>query len=279
MFNPPFLFGINATYLARITTGFLVYCFIFAPAYIIMFSTYFLQVFLKMKRYKSCFFALIIPLYFLSCGKNNETETEVLPLTNPSEIQQNNSIKTVKKSNISDFEKPQDSIKAVKESVFRTKKYKKKHETKVPETKDLELANSETSSKKIVPTSNTNIPTFVYIKKILLECKIGVPMTQKDLETNYDIPKEGVQLVKSITKISNDELDIKWKSTWLIEKLSDAKFKDGRLKVRFENNKMFTSGDAIAIKYDKKLYTDLYMIGRAAYIPTVKGFYWQIGKD
>ena len=104
-------------------------------------------------------------------------------------------------------------------------------------------------------------------------------MTQKELETNYNIPKEGIQLVKSITKISQDELDIKWKSTWLLEKMSDAKFKDGRLKVRFDKNKMYTSGGAIAIKYEKKLYTDLYLIGRSAYIPTVKGYYWQIGKD
>jgi hypothetical protein len=104
-------------------------------------------------------------------------------------------------------------------------------------------------------------------------------MTQKELETNYNIPEEGIQLVKSLTKISENELDVKWKSTWFIEKMSDAKFKDGRLKVRFDKNKMYTSGNAIAIKYDKKMYTDLILIGRAAYIPTVKGFYWQIGKD
>lgn len=87
-----------------------------------------------------------------------------------------------------------------------------------------------------------------------------------------------MKLVKSVTKTAPDELDIKWKSTWLVEKISDAKFKDGKLKVRFDKNKMYASGGAIGIKYEKKMYTNLVLTGRAAYIPTVKGFYWQIGK-
>ena len=44
-------------------------------------------------------------------------------------------------------------------------------------------------------------------------------------------------------------------STWLVEKISDAKFTDGRLKVRFSDNKMYTSGNAIGIKYEKKIYS------------------------
>ncbi len=31
-------------------------------------------------------------------------------------------------------------------------------------------------------------------------------MTQKELQTNFNIPEEAIQLVKSVTKISNDEL-------------------------------------------------------------------------
>ena len=104
-------------------------------------------------------------------------------------------------------------------------------------------------------------------------------MTQEDLQANFNIPKEAIQIVKSVTKISDNELDIKWKSTWLIEKMSDAKFNDGRLKVRFEKNRMYTSGGAIGIKHEKKMYTDLYLIGRGAYIPTIKGYYWQIGEN
>lgn len=38
---------------------------------------------------------------------------------------------------------------------------------------------------------------------------------------------------------------------------------------------MYTSGGAIAIKYKKKMYTDLYLIDPSAYIPTLKGYYWK----
>jgi hypothetical protein len=49
--------------------------------------------------------------------------------------------------------------------------------------------------------------------------------------------------------------------------------------MRFDKNKMYTSGGAIGIKHNKKTYTDLIIIGRNAYIPSVKGYHWQIGKD
>ena len=104
-------------------------------------------------------------------------------------------------------------------------------------------------------------------------------MTQEDLESKFKIPKEAMKLVKSVTKVGPNELDIKWKSTWLVEKISDAKFKDGILKMRFEDNKMHTSSGAISIKYEKTIYSDLILVGRSAYIPTVKRYYWQMGKN
>ena len=60
--------------------------------------------------------------------------------------------------------------------------------------------------------------------------------------------------------------------------MSDAKFKDGKIKLRFTNNTMYTSGDAIGIKYKKKIYNDLVISGRKVKIPNVKGFYWEVGK-
>ena len=41
---------------------------------------------------------------------------------------------------------------------------------------------------------------------------------------------------------------------------------------------MYTSGDAIGIKYKKKIYNDLVISGRKVKIPNVKGFYWEVGK-
>ena len=132
---------------------------------------------------------------------------------------------------------------------------------------------TKTETKKAVAPSNFTI------QKILNGCKTGETLTQEELSKNLEIPKDAIKLVKSITKISEDEIEIMWNSTWLVEKISDAKFTDGRLKVRFSDNKMYTSGNAIGIKYEKKIYTDLVVYGRAAHIPSVKGFYWQIGKD
>jgi len=126
--------------------------------------------------------------------------------------------------------------------------------------------------------NSDNLMTFVNLKKILSNSEIGETFTQKELTQNFQIPKEAVKIVKSITKIAENEIAVKWKSTWLLEKVSDAKFKDGSMKIAFKSNKLYTSGTAIGIKYEKKIYNNLIIIGRSAYIPTVKGYSWQIGK-
>jgi hypothetical protein len=228
------------------------------------------------------FLIVFTSIALFSCGKNNEKETNDSnepKTTKEKKSNQNTSTENNQLQNTTSSVLRDDSAEATKESVLRKNKYKKKNLSTNNSNSDVK---SSSSNNEMVSNSQPTNPqnlSFVYLKKILRECKIGVPMTQKELETNHDIPKEGIQLVKSITKISENELDVKWKSTWLIEKMSDAKFNDGRLKVRFDKNKMYTSGNAIAIKYEKKMYTDLILIGRSAYIPSVKGFYWQIGKD
>lgn len=233
-------------------------------------------------------FILLATLF--SCGKNQENEEHELEQQKEPNYEQKDTTNPELQKNDTLHLSPEDSIKAVKQSILRKQNFKKKKETETETVTVTETGTkietgteTETNGEKPKETSETNtvkkraVPSFVYIKKILSESKIGEPMTQKDLQAKFNIPKEAIQLVKSVTKISDNELDIKWKSTWLIEKMSDAKFEDGRLKVRFEKNKMYTSGGAIGIKYEKKMYTDLYLIGRSAYIPTVKGFYWQIG--
>ncbi|OOG74534.1 hypothetical protein [Flavobacterium sp. A45] len=227
---------------------------------------------------------IIISFIFLasiiSCGKNKENEEHELEQTKEPNYEQKTpeNPEIQKKDTI--YVNPEDSIKAVKHSILRKQNFKKKEQTGKSEDNLIEIPEIAAPSTPDVPAvKKAKAPSFVYIKKILNECEIGKTMTQEDLQHQFNIPKEAIQLVKTVTKISENELDIKWKSTWLIEKMSDAKFKDGRLKVRFEKNKMYTSGGAIGIKYEKKMYTDLYLIGRSAYIPTVKGYYWQIGKD
>lgn len=230
---------------------------------------------------KTLLFLIIFSL--ISCGKNKESqEHELEQKKEPSYEQTTETINAEVPRKDTTKTSKEDSIIAIKHSILREKKYTKKkantptEEKKVTETKTVTENTSETNTTK-PEIKKVKAPSFVYIKKILNECETGVTMTQEDLEAKFKIPKEAMKLVKSVTKTAPDELDIKWKSTWLVEKISDAKFKDGKLKMRFEDNKMYTSGGAISIKYEKKLYSDLILIGRAAYIPTVKGFYWQIG--
>jgi hypothetical protein len=223
-------------------------------------------------------FLFLIAFSLIGCGKNNDAEEEQITQSKEPDYEQKTAPGSGFQKKDSIIETVEDSIKAVKESVLKKQRFKRKKQLMSDNNQIKAVPETETISKES-SIQNTIIPSFIYIKLILEKCKIGVPMTQKDLEKNYNIPKEGIQLVKSITKISENELDVKWKSTWLIEKISDAKFKDGRLKVRFDKDKMYTSGGAIAIKHEKKLYTDLLLVGQSAYIPKIKGFYWQIGKD
>ncbi|MBS7252709.1 hypothetical protein [Flavobacterium branchiicola] len=125
---------------------------------------------------------------------------------------------------------------------------------------------------------NEELLNFVNVRKILDKCKMGQTLTQKQLTQNFEIPEEAVKLVKSVTKTAENEIAVKWQSTWLVEKVSDAELEDGKMKVVFRANKMYTSGNAIGIKYNRKIYNDLVIVGRSAYIPSVKGYSWQIGK-
>jgi hypothetical protein len=229
-----------------------------------------------MAHYKKILLFLLI-FNLIGCGRNKESEEHELEQTKEPSYEKTTETNSAEPKNDTVYATPEDSITAIKHSILREQKYTKK------KVDSLTAANGngtetlpETNPAK-PPIKKPKAASFVYIKKILKECETGVTMTQEDLEAKFKIPKEAMKLVQSVTKIGPNELDIKWKSTWLVEKISDAKFKDGKLKVRFEGNKMYTSGGAISIKYEKKLYTDLYLIGRAAYIPTVKGYYWQIG--
>ncbi|MCV2486216.1 hypothetical protein OD917_14865 [Flavobacterium sp. SH_e] len=150
---------------------------------------------------------------------------------------------------------------------------------------DLEIKTpiQHTAPKTVNPSNvkkevNDKLMSFVNLRKILEKCKMGQTMTQKQLTENFEIPEEAVKLVKSVTKTAENELAVKWQSTWFVEKVSDAELEDGKMKVVFKANKMYTSGNAIGIKYNRKVYNNLVIIGRSAYIPSVKGYSWQIGR-
>jgi hypothetical protein len=237
-----------------------------------------------MIHYKKIILVLIAIFSIMSCGKmnsENESNTE-----SDNNIEKDSAeISTFPKKD-SDYTDTTMEGSETKGSILSEPDFTKKREEKIVNkttTKEKELGTpvvKNTSTTAIESeVKKVSTPSNFTIQKILNGCKTGETLTQEELSKNLEIPKDAIKLVKNITKISENEIDVKWNSTWAVEKISDAKFKDGRLKVRFENNKMYTSGDAIGIKYKRKIYTDLVVYGRAARIPSVKGFYWKIGRD
>jgi hypothetical protein len=214
-----------------------------------------------MKNYNTILFILII-CFLSSCNKNDRKQ-----------LLQSTSNVTEKIKNISNS--AIETITSVKDSITKTivasgniKNNKTITEGTISSKDSIGIESIETEKLK----------GFTYFKKLLSTCKTGETLTQKELIENHNIPKDGVKLIKSITKTAEDEIDIKWNSTWFIEKISDAKFADARIKIKFEANKMHTSGKAIGIKHNKRIYNDLIIIGTSAYIPSVKGYHWKIGK-
>jgi hypothetical protein len=205
--------------------------------------------------------SIILVCCILSCNKSDREQL----VQSTSKISEK--IKNISKNTA-------ETITAVKDSIVKTILPKKIKTAKTI----TEEANTTKDTTAIGTLDNEKLKGFSYFKQLLLTCKTGETLTQKELIEDHNIPKEGVKLIKSITKTAEDEIAIKWKSTWFVEKISDAKFTDARMKIKFEANKMYTSGKAIGIKYNKKIYTDLIIIGTSAYIPSVKGYHWKIGK-
>jgi hypothetical protein len=208
-----------------------------------------------MKKYKNYFSTLLL-LFFVSCSKN--AKEQIIEVTDGI----SNKIETISKSTV-------ETVTAYKNSVV----------DKITKT-EIISENEETKSDSIIEkeTVNEKFLGITYFKKILSDCKTGETLTQEQLIKDHNIPADGIKIIKSITKTAEDEIEVKWKSTWFVERISDAKFTDAKMKLKFEANKMYTSGKAIGIKYNKKIYTDLIIIGNKAYIPSVKGYHWKIGK-
>lgn len=189
--------------------------------------------------------------------------------------------KNAKEQLIETTEQVTDQVKAASKSTLETiTDYKNSISQKIKNPTAVTSESNETPKDSLTEKDLTKekFLGITYFRDFLSECKIGETITQEKLIENHNIPADGIRLIKSITKTAEDEIEIKWKSTWLVERISDAKFTDAKMKIRFEANKIYTSGKAIGIRYNRKTYTDLIIIGNSAYIPTVKGFHWKIGK-
>jgi hypothetical protein len=213
-------------------------------------------------KHHNIFLLILILCCLSSCNKNDRDQ--LLEST----ITVSEKIKDISKNTIETITSAKDSI---TKTIFLPNKIKSNKTV-------TEKSTVAKDSIRIESLETEKLKGFTYFKKLLSSCKTGETLTQKELIEIHNIPKDGVKLIKSITKTAEDEIDIKWNSTWFVEKISDAKFADARMKIKFEANKMYTSGKAIGIKYNKKIYNDLIIIGTSAYIPSVKGYHWKIGK-
>lgn len=222
----------------------------------------------------SCLFILFsITCFFFSCGHDEKKPSKKAIM--PVNMLKPAPIKTGSKISSKNIKAPKEigTKKATtKQTSFAVKNTISITPLPSPVTK------TENTTIDIKKEANDKLLNFVNIRKILNNCKMGQTMTQKQLTENFEIPEEAVKLVKSVTKTAENELSVKWKSTWLVEKVSDAELEDGKMKVKFKANKMYMSGNAIGIKYNRKIYNNLVIVGRSAYIPSVKGYSWQIGR-
>ena len=216
---------------------------------------------------------LFLSIAYFLMGCANDEKKQAKQKLDPINKLQPASAKVFRKTPVKASENLSYNFRTNKKSDFSNKK---DSEIK-PEIQNVKNA-SESNDVHFNAEENKSLMTFGNLKKILTLSKIGQTLDHKQLMENFEIPREAVKLVKSITRTSEDEIAIKWRSTWLVEKMSDAKFKDGLMKITFKANKLYTSGTAIGIKYDKKIHNELVIIGRSAYIPGVKGYSWQIGK-
>jgi len=158
-----------------------------------------------------------------------------------------------------------------------------------------QIPNSKTSNSEHQQSNSTNqdqilvtiaTPTAINaetivnspLRNLLRNAQVGKSYSKNELIEEYKFPKEAVALIKQVTCVGPNKLYFKWGSTWLVEKVSDAEFENDTMVFTFKQNKTYVSGGAIGIKYNKKIYTELMLNNGSAYIPTVKGYHWEINK-
>jgi hypothetical protein len=141
--------------------------------------------------------------------------------------------------------------------------------TKIAQTKPVD-------KKSVAAPKNYKI--YSNLKQLLKSIGLGETKTKQELIDSKVVPEDALKIVKSVTKVSENELAITWKSSWLVEKISDVKLKNEKIKVELKNGLVYTSGNAIGIRYNGKIYYDLIIKGDKAYIPSVKKYSWRIGK-
>jgi hypothetical protein len=225
-----------------------------------------------MKHFKTVFSFLFLAT-LISCGGRNEPEENKKKETNSTET----------------FKTDQDTLNQdpKNDTIALNPIYKKENEKNNTPNSDLGnpkktvISNVDIKKDKIIISPIAKKADAVInspLRNLLNKAELGKSYTKSELIELYKFPKEAVELIHHITCVGQNKLYFKWGNTWIVEKVSDAKFKNDTMVIVFKQNKTYVSGGAIGIKYNKKIYTDLILNNGSAYIPTVKGYHWDIGK-
>lgn len=239
-----------------------------------------------MKNFK-LIFSFLFFVSLISCGKNEPEEKEEIEInyTQTSNITSDTSITNTENTEIEaktealnteteDTETDSDS--GLTAAIQR----------QIPVSKTSEYENTQNNSTTqeqiILPNTPTEKKAEIIVdtplRNLLKNAQMGKSYSKNELIEEYKFPKEAVALIKQVTCVGPNKLYFKWGSTWLVEKVSDAKFENDTMIFTFKKNKTYVSGGAIGIKYNKKIYTELMLNNGSAYIPTVKGYHWEINK-
>jgi hypothetical protein len=229
-----------------------------------------------MARYK----IILTFLFFttlISCGRNEQVEKTEKETKEIKEIKISKTSNEIKNKTVA--EKPE--IDSIAKATIATIAISKNQVSPSKAPIKKEKKNDELETEITTKTNSTkSVETIINspLRNLLNTGQIGKSYTKNELIENYKFPKEAVDLIKQVTFVGKNQLYFKWGSTWLVEKISDAEFENGTMTFVFKENKTYVSGGAIGIKYNKKIYTDLILNKGTAYIPTVKGYHWEIGK-
>jgi hypothetical protein len=221
-----------------------------------------------MTTFKIIFSSLFLTA-LMSCGKN-EPEKEIVKEEHLSEIPKITT-KTIEDT-INNIE-TDSGLAAALENQNQTSNTTKSN---IPQSNNLDQKSEKIITEPVKKEAEIIINTP--LRNLLNNGQAGKSYTKKELIEQYKFPKEAVDLIKQVTYVGPNKLYFKWGSTWLVEKVSDAKFENDTMIFIFKKNKTYVSGGAIGIKYNKKIYTELILNNGSAYIPTVKGYHWEINK-
>jgi hypothetical protein len=229
-----------------------------------------------MNKLKAGFYVVVF-FAFLSCGNNDQSKNKASSTNAQIEVESNHDSNEI----ISEADSTNSIITKTGTILTDSKLESKSNVSKnnsAPKPTTLiteELKNKTTSIDQNKTTEKVmDSPLKIFLK----QGEIGKSYTKKELIENFKFPKEAVDLVRKVTYTGLNTVYFNWGSTWLVEKVSDAQFNNGTVTFVFKNNKTYITGGAIGIKYNKKVYTELILNNGNAYIPSVKGFHWEINK-